>query len=132
MASITITGVDELNRKLGRVTANKTLKTPMGRAMNRIQRDMMKYPPPIAGSLYVRTDALKNRWGAPNAKKIEQVASGIVGHITNNLDYGPFVQSHLFQAGIHRGRWQTDADVLDKNKSAIVGDFRKAIEKALR
>ena len=130
--SITITGVDELIAKLGKAASNDILTQPMNDAVNTIKAEAMKYPPPIAGSSYVRTDTLKNRWADPNNTHIRKNGNGLVGTIGNNTEYGPFVMSHLFQARIHEGRWRTDREILERNRAAIVADFQQAIAKALK
>ena len=132
MASIEINGVDELIKKLGKATANKTLRPPMGGALGRIKRDMSRYPrQPPSKRPYNRTDTLKNAWHTPSVESIKNVAGGTVGRVGTNLKYAPFVQSHQFQAR-RMGYWRTDQEVLEKNSKAIVRDFERAIEKALR
>jgi hypothetical protein len=128
MASIEIKGVDELIRKLGKVEGVKVLEAPMKRSVYRLQRDMADYPAQRPGSSYVRTGTLGRRWTV----KISRRSDGVEGRVGNNTVYAPFVQSHRFQARIHRGRWQTDAKVVDKNRQAIVADFERAIKQALK
>ena len=128
MATITIRGIPELQAKLGKAAAIDTLRPPMQRAVYRLQRDMAEYPPQRTGSSYVRTGTLGRRW----TTSVTQSFNGLIGTIGNNTIYGPFVQSERFQAGIHRGRWQTDQQVADRNERAIVADFADAIERVLR
>lgn len=128
MASIEIKGVNQLIRKLGEATAANALRPPMERSVMRLQRDMADYPPQRPGSAYVRTGTLGRRW----TKEVTQSGGGLVGKVGNNTAYGPFVQSQQFQADVHRNRWQTDEQVVKRNEAAIVQDFRRAIEKALK
>ena len=126
MTSITITGIPELFAKLDRVQAIDTLRPPMQRGVYRLQTFMANYPPQ-APTKYVRTGTLGRRW----TTKVTQGGDGLVGTIGNNTSYGPWVQSDAFQARMHRGRWQTDADAIRDNERAIVADFERAIQTAL-
>lgn len=129
MASIEIQGVSQLIEKLGRIEqAQDVLEPPMRRAGLRIQAAMAKYPTQRAGSSYRRTGTLGRRWVAPPP---ERSSNGIVQKIGNSTSYGPFVQSQMFQAAVHKGRWQTDEMVLKREQDAIVGDFERAIQREL-
>ena len=149
---VDIKGGDELIRKLGRVTAIGTLRPPMQRSVELIHDDITDYPePPGPGSFkgfvsdkqrrwffaalrrgeitvpYVRTGTLGRRW----EKKVTASPDGVDGTIGNDTEYAPFVQGSQ-QAQIHQGRWETIEQVLEDNEQAIVADFNRAIEKALR
>lgn len=125
--TIEISGVDRLIARLGRVEGTNILRDPMQRAVLRVLRDMQEYPQQRAGSAYVRTGTLGRKW----TTKIEQEGEYLTGRVGNNTEYGPFVQSRQFQARVHRGRWQTDAQVVNRNAAAIIGDFEAAIRRAL-
>jgi hypothetical protein len=125
--TIEIRGVDALIARLGKVEGTRILEPPMQRAVLRIQRDMQEYPQQRAGSTYRRTGTLGRKW----TKKVRQEGEYLTGRVGNNTSYGPFVQSRQFQARVHRGRWQTDAQVVNRNMDAIVGDFEAAIRRAL-
>ena len=128
MAQITIEGVEELQAKLGKIAARSVLKRPMQRSVYRLQRYMANYPASSATSSYRRTGTLGRRW----TTKVKETTSGLEGRIGNNTEYGPWVQSSRFQAGVHQGRWQTDEDSIKDNKRAITQDFQNAIDKALK
>ena len=128
MAQIEIQGIDALFRKLGNVAAISTLRPPMQRSVYRLQAGMAKYPAARAGSSYRRTGTLGRRW----TSVVTESANGLVGTVGNNTSYGPWVQSEMFQAAVHQGRWQTDQDVATKETPAIIADFEQAIGAALR
>jgi hypothetical protein len=136
--SIEIKGVDALVKKLGKVAAVKTLEPAMQRSVMRLQRDMAEYPPQRAGSRYIRGFGMEGgrrtseRLGQSWTTKVTRSSRGLVGKVGNNTTYGPFVQSSRFQAWMHKGRWQTDQDVIDKNRRPILRDFEREIEKAMR
>jgi len=140
--TIEIKGTDALIAKLGKAQGAAILRDPMRRAVLRLQYDMQEYPPQRAGSRYVRgrgmadadgvvrrltSQQLGKRW----TTKIAPEGSALVGHVGNNVSYAPFVQSQKFQVRIHRGRWQTDVQVMNKNAATIIGDFEAAIRRAL-
>jgi hypothetical protein len=126
--SISIQGTDKLIAKLGRVEGTKFLRAPMQRAVLRLQRDMQEYPTQRKGSTYRRTGTLGRKWTV----RVKQDGAELVGTVGNNTRYAPFVQSRQFQARVHRGRWQTDAQVMNQNARAIVDDFEDTIQRALR
>ena len=160
MASIEIRGVDELIRKLGKVEGANVLQAPMRRAVYRIQKDMADYDrvPAVrsgewaawvnahspakaaqirgaywakvkkAGKHPGRTGTLGRRW----TTRITRSAGGLTDKVGNNTKYAPWVQSERFQAGLHRKRWQTDQQVINDNRRAIVDDFEREIRRVLR
>lgn len=128
MASITITGIDQLMRKLNNMQdVNEVLRPPMQRAVFRLQRDMANYPPARPSSSYVRTGTYGRRW----TTAINESNQGLTGKVGNNTVYGPFVGSQQFQAAVHRNRWLTDAQAVERNRARIVADFEQAIQRAL-
>lgn len=127
MSSIDIEGIDKLFSKLDRVQAISTLRPPMQRSVYRLQRDMAQYPPARPGSSYIRTGTLGRRW----TTQVTETSDGLTGKTGNNTSYGPFVQSQMFQAAVHQGRWQTDEQVLERNREAIQADFERTIQREL-
>lgn len=139
--SIRIEGVDRVIAKLGKVEGARVLDAPMQEAVRLVQRDMQEYPPPIAmrirsnargtatflGQGYRRTGTLGRRWTV----RVRRLGDGVVGSVGNNTHYAPFVQSRRFQAWMHRGRWQTDALVIQRRRDEIVRRFQAAIRQAL-
>lgn len=143
MVEVEIRGTDALIAKLGKVGATNVLRPPMQRTVLRIQRDMQEYPPQRPGSRYVRGRGMANAAGVVLHKtsqnlgkrwitKVFQDGSYLTGKVGNNVTYAPLVQSRQFQARIHRGRWQTDAQVVNRLTRTIVGDFEQTIAAALR
>lgn len=137
--TITITGIDKLTAKLGRIQGAKILRPPMQRAVYRIQARMQQYPAARPGSKYIRgrgfeggprtSENLGKRW----VTRIVEVPGGLRGSVGNNVSYAPYVQSKKFQARIHKRLWiNTDRYVLDTERKNIVEDFRRAVKEALR
>ncbi len=125
--SITIRGIPELQRKLGQ-NWTSVLEPPMQRAVLLVQRDMADYPQQRPGSSYVRTGTLGRTW----TTEVTEMGNGVQGKVGNVTEYAPLVQSKRFQSLIHRGRWQTDEDVLQRDMPRIVRLFQDAIDEALR
>ena len=130
--TITITGVDRLFAKLGRIQGTRILREPMDRATKCIQKYMSIYPAELPNSRYVRTGTLGKRWVAPESIEITESSDGLIGKIGNNTKYAPDVQSRKFQRKQFKGRWQTDADAIRDNRAAIVKDFNASIKEALK
>lgn len=127
MVQIKINGMKQMLDKLGSIDAIKALEPAMQRAVLRLEGRMKVYPPTRPGQRYVRTGTLGKRW----TNKLEHVTGGLRGKIGNNTVYGPFVQSSQFQRPFFRNRWQTDQQVLDEERGAIIQDFERAIAAAL-
>ena len=125
--SISITGVSELTRKFGKLGSIDIFRRPMQRSVMRLQRDMAQYPTKKPGSSYIRQGTLGRRW----TTAVQQSAHGMTGKVGNNTSYGPFVQSSQFQANVHQGRWQTDEDVLERNRTDIMADFNATVAKVI-
>lgn len=127
--SIQIKGVAELIARLGKLVAIQVLEPPMQRAVYRLQAAMQDYPAAPRGSRYIRTGTLGRRW----TTRITRSSNGITGTVGNNTAYGPLVQSERFQTRTHkRTGWTTDERAVKDNEKAIVDDFQRAIQAALR
>jgi len=125
---ITITGLEELFRKLDHAAAVQTLTPPMQRGVMRLQAYMQVYPPPPPQSKYKRTGTLGRRWNT----RVESGPSGLVGRVGNNVRYGPWVQASMFQTRFHaQTGWHTDAGAVAQNEDAILADFQQAVDRAL-
>jgi len=139
MAVIEIKGIDELMDKLGAVEAIEVLEGPMQRAVLRLQGRMATYPPPPLSSTYIRgygfhgRPATSEKLGQHWMTKVTQQTVGYEGRVGNNVSYGPLVQSAMFQTKAHkRTGWVTDEQVLEEELPAILRDFEKVIEDALK
>lgn len=124
---IEITGVGEVMRKLGSFQGTRVLVKPMEQAVELVRADIATYPLPRLESAYRRTGTLGRRW----TKTVRIHGDGVTGTVGNRTSYAPWVQSSKFQARIHRGRWRTDAMVIERQRRQIVAVFRNAIDRAL-
>lgn len=79
-----------------------------------LQNDMAHYPPPKPTSN--RDGTLGRKWTV----EVKQRPGEIATEIGNDAGYAPWVQSHQFQAWMHRGYWQTDQQVLNQRASDII------------
>jgi hypothetical protein len=126
--SVTVTGLDELFRKLDRVAAIDKLEEPTYQGVLLLQSFEQDYPPQPALSRYIRTGTLGRRW----TTKVERTSDGFIGRVGNNVPYGPYVQSKRFQARFHaRTGWRTDEQAVDENRATIVGFYQAAVDRAL-
>lgn len=126
---IIIIGADRVIAKLGRVKGIDKLRPPMVRAVARLHQDIAAYPPEPRGSSYVRTGTLGRKW----VTKVDQSLGELSGRVGNNTEYAPLVQNYQFQAWMHRRTgWQTDRQVMDRNRDAIIRDFQQAIKDAIQ
>jgi hypothetical protein len=126
-ATIRITGIEEILRRLDAATATQTLQRAMLRSVNLLVNRVADYPVQRSGSTYRRTGTLGRRWTA----RVETGPKGVIGRVGNNTIYGPWVQSKRFQSRVHRGRWQTDQAVMERSLAEIEGHFQQELQAAL-
>lgn len=121
---VTITGVEIVNARLSRLQGMRWAVRPMRRSVLLLQNRMATYPPQRPGSRYVRTGTLGRSW----TTQVQESSERVVGIVGNKVEYAPWVQSARFQAGIHRGRWQTDEQVAGQSRIEIAELFRQGVE----
>lgn len=126
--TVSIAGLDDALRRLERAAGDEALRRGMVRAVERLRNRMADYPQQRRGSSYRRTGTLGRRWET----RVESASGGVRGRVGNyTVDYAPLVQSHRFQARVHRGRWQTDQQVIERETETITGYFREEVERAI-
>jgi hypothetical protein len=126
---IHIEGLDRLSQKLGMLATLQALVDPMEETQNLVLGRMATYPPQRVGSSYVRTGTLGRRWTSTTPAMTGTELRGKVG---NNTVYGPMVQSQQFQSRVHRNRWQTDAQVMERSLPDIIRLFERRVQEILR
>lgn len=129
-------GIKQLFNTLDRLQAISVLEEPMQRAVLRLENRMKIYPPQRTGSTYIRGYGFpgrptSERLGQSWTTVVRRIHDGVEGEVGNNTSYGPRVQSKRLQANVHKGRWQTDEDVMAQEERAIVQDFEKSIQDAI-
>lgn len=100
----------------------------MGRVATLVVSRMKPYPPEPPGSTYRRTQTLGRRW----THRVMQSLFSVSAIIGNNTPYGPLVQGAETQAEIHKGRWQTDEQVLGESADEIVDEAVEGIDDEIR
>lgn len=124
------TNANEVIARLRRYQADllAIVRPPLDRGGLRVEAGMKPYPSPPPNSRYVRgapphSEKLGSRWTSRSIS-----GAGFVGReVGNTASYAPLVQSAERQAPIHRGRWQTDEDVIMRELPATVSDARRAL-----
>ena len=99
------------------------LEGSLDRGGFRIEAAMKVYPPPPSGSSYRRTGTLGKRWTTKPIRTTTEVGR----EIGNNTDYAPLVQSEELQSTVHRGRWQTDAQILQQTAPHLLRDIEDTL-----
>ena len=124
MISVT---VDDNNvpHQLQQVADPQGWRKPMTQSLALLVDDVSTYPPAPSNSSYRRTGNLGRFWTSAQYE-VSASTGGITGVIGNAVRdrrgraYGPCVQDAEEQAYMHRGRWQTDEMVAERNTNAIV------------
>lgn len=127
---ITITGLDEAVQRVGRMQVLDALHAPMQRAVLDVQARMQQYPPQRSGSSYRRTMTLSRKWTSASAREVTREGNTLRGRVGIRLSYAPLVQSQMYQARVHRGRWLTDQGAIEQAAPAIIADFAQAVRAA--
>lgn len=89
-----------------------------------LNTDLATYPPPPPDSTYRRTQTLGRSWTHEEEIGLMHIQTAL-GNVT---PYARFVQDDDYQADVHRGRWQTTKDVLEKREQWIVQQILDAIQ----
>lgn len=137
---IKTTGIKELEGKIA-VLQNKldtgnpsgTLHAVMQRSLYRLVIGLAQYPA-RKSKWYERTGTLGRKW----TTKIHS-GNPMVGVVGNDAQspktgekYAPRVQSHIYQmVSARRMGWNTDMQILDKNREIIIHEFQNAIGSAV-
>jgi hypothetical protein len=146
--SITVTGVDEIVKKLGSGWAVAAMRKPMEDSLLSVLDYMQDYPGPpqrpypnmlrtpkqrrwffralklgLIQVPYVRTGKLGQSW----TWTIGNVPGGLHGKVGTNMAYAKYVQNAGDQALIHQGNWRTDAGAIQELRNDIVARFRRDI-----
>ena len=127
ITSVTIHGIPELERKLGRLAAVKTLRPPMEKSVRIVEAEARIYPPPPPASSYVRTGKLGRQW----LGRVQNRQASIRGIVGNEMPYAHWVHSPTKQAWMHKGRWPTTENIVEKTSRQIAGAFEDAIRKVI-
>ena len=130
--TIEVQGLKEALRMLeqGQRGVERELRDAVNRVLLMLQDRIAKYPPPPAGSTYRRTGTLGRRWttAQPHIFVQRRMIEGVIG---NNTEYAPYVQSRSMQAWMHRGRWQTIEDVVERSRDEAQRILEGAVTRAL-
>jgi hypothetical protein len=86
------------------------------------------YPAPPVNSRYRRTGTL----GREIYDRVRSLGSSVVGVVGSPTVYAPYVIWRNTQAWMHRGRWWTLQDVLEKSRDGVVRIFEDAIRRLIR
>jgi hypothetical protein len=155
MASITVTGLDQVAHKLKTVEQIALhLGPPMDKSLKHLQRRMARYPVKakgafsamatdkqrkaywakvksgeidnIPGSGYRRTGTTGRKWST----KINKMPNGMTGELTNNAPGAKYV--HDWQPNfIKASNWANIDDVSAKEAKAVQGYFNAAIRQLI-
>lgn len=126
MASITVTGLEEIIAKLQKVNQlDRHLGPAMEEATAHVERVARRYPPPVAGSKYIRTYFLQSSWFRGQR--------GLKGWVRNvGPAYNTFVQGQN-QRPFHRAHgWKTEDDIAQSEAATVTRIISSALTRAIR
>lgn len=132
---VEIRGLSQLVSKLDRMsgTLDDELIRTTTSVVAYVHSTVPPYPPPPAGSGYVRTGTL----GREISTDVRVLGSEIVGVIGSPTVYSPYVISDVEvdgrgpQAWMHVGRWWTLQGVVEKAKDGIIHLYERMIQRLI-
>ena len=132
MAEVFIEGLDELFATFGRLSnVQQVLREPMRQAVDLHYQDTQynqNRPPKPAGSQYIRTFDMRDNWN----RQVRDVPDGVIGEVTNrNHPYVHLVMGEQTQVRLHRGRWPTDEDIVNRLSDQTAQLFDDAVRRAI-
>lgn len=89
-----------------------------------LNTDLADYPPPPPDSSYRRTNTLGRNWTHEETVGLMSIQTTL-GNVT---PYARFVQDPEEQAWMHKDRWQTTKDVLERREQWITNLILAAIQ----
>ena len=111
--------IDRLQKRLDTGDPGSTVRQVLRRVVILIQSRMMVYPPQRPGGSYRRTGTLGRAW----TSEVYAEGDALIGKVGNVTKYAPQVQSEKFQSKAHKGRWQTDVQVIRELEPEINAEF---------
>ena len=93
-------------------------------------RELRTYPrerPARGRAPYRRTRTLERSW----FRQVRRTSNGVVGEVLSNGQIAPYniwVQHARYQAAVHVGVWQTDAQVAERIQPQVVEMFTRRIQ----
>ena len=121
--SITV-DAHEVTRTLDRAPAqvDHAMRGGMEDATSYLSLIVKRYPSQRNGSTYTRTNTLMRSW----SRRIEGSGTqirGIVGSNAAMAPYNRYVMDRERQAVVHRGRWDTVQDVVERERDQVAHFF---------
>ena len=90
-----------------------------------------RYPPQRSGSTYRRTNTLMRSWSRVISGSGVTIR-GVVGSSGNMAPYNRYVMSRVDQASVHRGRWATIEDIVERSEATIQRMFDARLQAEVR
>lgn len=132
-AQLVRSGLQSLNREIPRIGARQIYG-----AMQRAQKRITTYPPPIPGSRYRRTGIYGRAWRIRRNPSGARRTAGysLIGQARQRgRDYTRYVGGDAYgqrQASVHRGRWPVASDVLAEEVEKLPPEIERHISIAAR
>ena len=108
-------GIEEAERRLGRLASLSGLDGELEAGGDDIVSEARQEPPERPGQRYIRTHKLSRSHRRSDARR---EGNAVVVDVTNDTPYALFVQGDE-QAEIHRGRWKRLRTIGDEKRGAI-------------
>jgi len=129
MLSVTysVSGIEEVERALQALRLD-AIRSDIADVMDEIAGDAAAYPPPPAGSKYVRTNTLRAGWLSGQTRFTASGQTQLEAVRENATPYGGYVQGED-QAWMHVGRWRTTEQMMDAWEDRVAQAVEAGLER---
>lgn len=98
---------------------DRAIQPAYRKSLNSVYRKLTRYPKRPIGSTYQRTGRLRRSWKVNLSRRSVRSAG---------VPYASFVQSSTQQARVHRGRWTTETQAVEREMPS----FKKNVDIELK
>lgn len=138
--SISVKGLSELIARMRTAPSKMAIfvQDAMKTSLNELGENVPPYPPERMGQKYMRTESLGRsmgsgfgggRQGAPDIFEVTTNGNSVEGRYGSRLGYAEYVIGEGRQAWMHKGRWWTVRNILNKSMGAILGIWSKVADR---
>ena len=152
MATVTIKGLDQLRKKLDKITDTRTVRLAVQDAATHVKGKIADYPEPpppknktpghgwydrLQGGKYMTVAGEIHNYGGSEklgpSWTVRTRRGGMAAEIGNDTTYGKWVQDKDFQTAVHQATgWPTIQETAEKEEKYVLDEIKKAIDKALK
>jgi hypothetical protein len=131
--AVDLSGIDALLRNLrdSEAVAERELGKAVASVLDEARDAAAQYPPELPNQVYIRTGDLGEAW-ATAQPLTARTGDTVTVRLQNLTPYAGYVQDEEDQAAIHRGRWDTTAQIMRDVDPLAQAEAERAAAKVAR